>query len=289
MVDDSHLTVTICEEASADDEEAPPVPVHPACCAGGAEYSLIFEVIFPVPRQLPHNIHPCPGSLESGDTPSRFPSAEVDAWLLRYSGSFSPLHLQVWLWLLIPSLIATLFSLWQAGGYAGAGLTLLAREGEGGGMEEELADKRNNIKTVIKANGLRYPNLNGKTVTSFKTDTQSHFVSFVSKLSPSPDWMVGVSMLEMCLPNCTWVAMTDLLLYPWDIGVSSGISYQTETTPSIPPQAIHRISSQHPLDMNNPFYHPQGRPVKPLARVTITKIREYTTPPIDTNKPFDQS
>ena len=25
--------------------------------------------------------------------------------------------------------------------------------------------------------------------------------------------------------------------------------------------------------MNNPFYHPEGRPVKPLARVNITKIK----------------
>ena len=138
--------------------------------------------------------------------------------------------------------------------------------------------KLHNIKTVIKANGLRYTNLNGKTFTSFRTDKTSHLVSFVSKLSPSPDWMVGVSMLEMCLTNCTWVAGTDLPLYPWDIGVCNGISYQTETTPSTPPQAIHRISSQHPLDMNNPFYHPQGRPVKPLARVTVTKIREYISP-----------
>ena len=172
-------------------------------------------------------------------------------------------------------LTITLFSLWQAGGYAGKGLTLLAREGESSGVEEELKENSNKIKDVIKANVLRYPNLNGKTFTSFRTDNKSHLVSFVSKLSPSPDWMVGVSMLEMCLTNCSWMARTDLLLYPWDIGVCSGISYQTETTPTTPPQAIHRITSQHPLDMNNPFYHPQGRPVKPLARVTITKTREY--------------
>ena len=45
MVDDSHLTITLCEEASADDEEKT-VPVHPACCDCEAEYSLIFQVIF---------------------------------------------------------------------------------------------------------------------------------------------------------------------------------------------------------------------------------------------------
>ena len=51
-----------------------------------------------------------------------------------------------------------MFSLWQAGEYAGKGLTLLAREGEGRGVEEELKDKNKKIKTVIKASGLRYPN-----------------------------------------------------------------------------------------------------------------------------------
>ena len=59
-MDDNPLSVTLCEEASDYDNDGDDalVPVHPACCAGEAEYSLIFEVIFPVTRELYHNIHP---------------------------------------------------------------------------------------------------------------------------------------------------------------------------------------------------------------------------------------
>jgi hypothetical protein len=32
--------------------------------------------------------------------------------------------------------------------------------------------------------------------------------------------------------------------------------------------------------MNIPFYHPEGRPFKPLARIAITKIRDNASPTI---------
>ena len=150
---------------------------------------------------------------------------------------------------------------------------MLAREGEGTVLDEELMEEKVQIKTHIKANGLQYPNLNGKTFTQFQTDTSHHYVSFVSKLSPSPDWMVGVSMMEMCQTNCTWMNRQDILLYPWDIGVDSGVTYQSEGRPTTPLQAVQRITSQHPQDENSPFYRPEGGPVEPLARVVIRKLR----------------
>lgn len=44
-------------------------------------------------------------------------------------------------------------------------------------------------------------------------------------LGPSPDWIVGVSALELCSRNCTWVENKTLNLYPWDAGTDSGITY----------------------------------------------------------------
>ena len=40
----------------------------------------------------------------------------------------------------------------------------------------------------------------------------------VSMLGPSPDWIVGVSALELCLANCTWLDSKTIALYPW-VGV----------------------------------------------------------------------
>ena len=44
-------------------------------------------------------------------------------------------------------------------------------------------------------------------------------------IDPSPDWIVGVSGLELCLENCTWVEHKVLNLYPWDAGTDSGPTY----------------------------------------------------------------
>lgn len=48
---------------------------------------------------------------------------------------------------------------------------------------------------------------------------------------PSPDWIVGVSALELCLRNCSWVESKVLNLYPWDAGTDSGVTYIVRTTP----------------------------------------------------------
>ena len=50
-------------------------------------------------------------------------------------------------------------------------------------------------------------------------------MSLVSMLGPSPDWVVGVSALELCSRNCSWVENKTLNLYPWDAGTDSGITY----------------------------------------------------------------
>ena len=60
----------------------------------------------------------------------------------------------------------------------------------------------------------------------------------VSMLGPSPDWIVGVSALEMCLSNCTWLDHKELYLYPWDAGVDGGVSYESPDQPSTPNEPI---------------------------------------------------
>lgn len=48
---------------------------------------------------------------------------------------------------------------------------------------------------------------------------------FYLKLDPSPDWFVGISGLELCLPNCNWITNKTINLYPWDAGIDSGVTY----------------------------------------------------------------
>ncbi len=44
-------------------------------------------------------------------------------------------------------------------------------------------------------------------------------------LGPSPDWISGVSRLNLCLSNCTWMDEYEEDLYLIDAGTDSGVSY----------------------------------------------------------------
>jgi hypothetical protein len=46
---------------------------------------------------------------------------------------------------------------------------------------------------------------------------------------PTPDWIVGVSGLNLCNRDCTWAEQKVVDLYPWDAGTDSGISYMAST------------------------------------------------------------
>lgn len=42
---------------------------------------------------------------------------------------------------------------------------------------------------------------------------------------PSPDWVVGVSGLNLCQKDCTWAEHKVVDLFPYDAGTDNGISY----------------------------------------------------------------
>lgn len=88
-----------------------------------------------------------------------------------------------------------------------------------------FTSQSDHIRTIIKARGMSYPNITGKTFAVFRVDNRHHLMSIVSMIDPSPDWIVGVSSLELCLRNCTWIESKVLNLYPWDVGTDDGITY----------------------------------------------------------------
>ena len=136
---------------------------------------------------------------------------------------------------------------------------------------------KNNIsnRTIIKARGLWHPNLNGKTFAVFRVDRKHHLMSLVSMLGPSPDWIVGVSALELCLPNCSWTAEKQMNLYLWDAGTDSGVSYLSPNQPTIPQERIRRITPTSPSSSDSPFFDPNTSKMRPFARLTVTRQRLY--------------
>lgn len=134
------------------------------------------------------------------------------------------------------------FRMWSPDTFASEGVKELAETGATKKLESELKQVSSKTRTIIKARELRYPTLNSKTSAVFRTDRQHHLVSILSKLGPSPDWMVGVSGLELCQSDCSWAVQRVVNLYLWDAGTDSGTSFTSADWPTRPQERIHPFS-----------------------------------------------
>ena len=110
--------------------------------------------------------------------------------------------------------------MWDYGGRSTPALDDLGRFGYTNRLESQMKKFSGNIRSVIKAHGLQQrSNLAGQTFAVFRVDRSHHLLSFVSKMIPSPDWVVGLSKENLCMQNCTWLQNRVVDLYPWDLGI----------------------------------------------------------------------
>lgn len=214
----------------------------PCCACQEAKYELTFE-----------------GLWSRHTHPKDYPS---NRWLTRFSDIIGASH-------------TADYRFWEYGQQSSEGLQQVAEHGSTRMLESELKSQSDHIRTIIKARGISYPNVTGKTFAVFRVDSKHHLVSMVSMVDPSPDWIVGVSGLELCLSNCSWIDQKTLNLYPWDAGTDSGPSYTSPDQPTNPKDVVRRIKSNFPNDPRSPFYDSNGAEMKPMARIYFTRQRLY--------------
>lgn len=104
-----------------------------------------------------------------------------------------------------------------------------------------------------------------------RVDKNHPLLSVASMLGPSPDWVVGVSKLNLCRKDCTWTKSEIIDLYPWDAGTDNGISYMSPNSETKPREKMKPITTLYPEDPRSPFYDPTGRPMLPLARLYLNR------------------
>nr|XP_018909350.1 PREDICTED: spondin-1 [Bemisia tabaci] len=230
------LTYRFCPEGKENLTEKE----NKTCCAcDEAKYQLTFE-----------------GLWSNATHPKDFP---FSLWLTHFSDVIGGTH-------------GPNFSFWGEGQLASSGLKHVAEWGSVRILEAELKEKKKFLRSLIKAVGLWYPNVNTNTSSTFRVDKRKNLLSVVSMLGPSPDWIVGVSGLNLCTKDCSWKEEMIINLYPYDAGTDNGISYMSPNAPSIPQEKIHRISSMYPEDPRAPFYDPSGKEMKPVARLYLNRI-----------------
>ncbi|KAL1462776.1 hypothetical protein WDU94_014584 [Cyamophila willieti] len=227
------LSREICEYKEEREEK------YMDCCAcDEAKYKFIFEGLW---RNETH--------------PKDFPKS---LWLTHFSDVVGGTH-------------GRNFSFWGEGQIATPGLKQLAEWGATRIIDSELRSQSRHFRSLIKAPGLWYPGVNANTSATFRVDKRRNLLSVVSMLGPSPDWIVGVTGLNLCLPNCTWIPEEVIDLYPYDAGTDNGVSYMSINIPAVPQDKIHKITPMYPEDERAPFYDPINNFMNPLARLYITR------------------
>ncbi|CAG9791884.1 unnamed protein product [Diatraea saccharalis] len=143
---------------------------------------------------------------------------------------------------------------------------------------DEAKYESDHIRTIIKARGISWQQVAGSgtpnTFAVFRVDSKNHLVSLASKLSPSPDWIVGVSALELCNANCTWSNSATLSLYPYDAGTDSGITYVSRRQPTLPPAPVRALRPDWPKDPRSPFFSTSGE-MRPYARLRLNRLQLF--------------
>ncbi|XP_012263260.2 spondin-1 [Athalia rosae] len=234
--EDGNLTKPFCEISEL--EAAKELNEERCCACDDAKYSIIFEGIW-----------------SNSTHPKDFP---FSLWLTHFSDLIGATH-------------EPTFSFWGREHVATDGFRALAEWGSVTGVHNELKAKTKHLRSLFKAAGLWYPRVNTNTTATFSVDRKHPLLSAVSMLGPSPDWVVGVSKLNLCQKDCTWVKSQIVDLYPWDSGTDNGISYMSPNSETNPRERMRPITTSYPEDPRSPFYDPTGKPMLPLARFYITR------------------
>ncbi|XP_073845166.1 spondin-1 [Musca autumnalis] len=244
FIDDGYLTKKLCRE-NVDDIHRQLPAVDPCCACDEAKYEIVLE------RHWSRNTHP-----------KDFP---LEAWRTSFGTVIGASH-------------SVDYSFWSYGTPASQGLQELAEHGASRALEMEIKNhsETGNIRTIIKAPGIKYKaNFVGRTLATARVGPKHHMISLVTKINPSPDWILGVASMELCTENCRWIEEKELNLYPWDVGTDSGPSYMSPDQAQKPPDVVRRITSSFPSDEHSPFYDKSGAPMKPLATLRVTRKRTY--------------
>uniref|UniRef100_A0A0R3S2S9 Spondin-1 n=1 Tax=Elaeophora elaphi TaxID=1147741 RepID=A0A0R3S2S9_9BILA len=161
------------------------------------------------------------------------------------------------------------YTMWKFGTIATDGMKEIAEWGNTYKGEQEMKANAKEIRTLMKIKGLWYPEVQGRTTSSFVVNKYHHLASLAAMFGPSPDWCVGISSVNLCLPDCTWVAERTFELLPFDAGTDNGPTYMSPNNPAEPRIPIHPITTK--LDKRSPFYNENSDIIAPLARLKLTR------------------
>lgn len=131
---------------------------------------------------------------------------------------------------------------WTPGTLASLGIKRMAEWGQQTTLagEVEAAVTAGTAGSVLL--GPAIATLPGSATMQFTATPAHPLVTLVTMIAPSPDWFVGVMGLDL-RPGGQWAEEVTAVLYPWDAGTDSGVSYGSPDLPTVPPVPLYAINS----------------------------------------------
>ncbi|XP_075975227.1 spondin-1-like [Anticarsia gemmatalis] len=116
----------------------------------------------------------------------------------------------------------------------------------------------------------------GETENMVFVDGAHSKVSMVCRMIPSPDWFIGVDGVNLCVDS-SWLDQITLDLEPLDAGIASGLTFTAPRWETTPPDPVTKHKPRLPNHPAAGFYYPEIRELPAIAKVELTKVKEYST------------
>lgn len=133
-------------------------------------------------------------------------------------------------------------------------------QGEGGVYDEFLASP---IATGA-----------GRTEAEFFVDGNHSRVSLMTRITPSPDWFIGIDSFDLCV-NGNWLDSITIEVDPVDAGTDNGFTFTAPNWPTEPQGTVYRVTSRYPSHPAGSFYYPMMKRLPPIGTFQFIKVKEY--------------
>ncbi len=122
-------------------------------------------------------------------------------------------------------------SIFTLGSTASAGLKLYAEDGDSSTLVTEHTQTEDNVNPTSIILGTSDVGPAEPVVFTFTITPSKPLISFVTKISPSPDWFLGVDSFNLENPDNTLVETAFIGLNAIDAGTDAGVTYTSADSP----------------------------------------------------------
>lgn len=84
-------------------------------------------------------------------------------------------------------------------------------------------------------------------IEDLEVDTDFPYLTLLSMIAPSPDWMIAINSIPLLDENGQWIQEIEITLYPYDAGTDSGVDYNSANQDTDPQEPISSLQGVVPF------------------------------------------